>query len=61
MTTEPPRLLTDAYIFGNGMVMAFDQYGQQLPKYQGYIDEVRSLIETDFPDVKIQERTWQTK
>ena len=51
-------VLTNAYVFGNGMVMAFDQHGQQMSKYQGKIDKVRSLIEKDFPNVKIEGAVW---
>ena len=29
------RTLTNVYVFQNGMVMAFDQDGAQMPEFQG--------------------------
>lgn len=40
---EEPKI-TNVYVFGNGMVMAFDQHGQQMPEYQGPDTEVRAKI-----------------
>ena len=48
-------ILTKAYQFANGMVMAFDQNGQQMPEYQGSLDEVQAKILADYPAVKITE------
>lgn len=40
---EVPKI-TNCYVFGNGMVMTFDQYGQQMPDFQGPQEEVRDKI-----------------
>ena len=39
------RTLTNVYVFQNGMVMAFDQDGVQMPEFQGHLDEVRDKLE----------------
>ena len=49
--TEPQ----DVYLLNNGMVIAFDKAGKQVPKYQGKIDEIRLLLQKDFPNLKIKE------
>lgn len=36
--------ITKVYAFGNGMCMVFDQYGQQMPEYQGKTEEMRGKI-----------------
>lgn len=37
-------------VFGNGMVMVFDQHGQQMPDYQGKISpELVAKIEAAIP------------
>jgi len=38
-----PRI-TNVYSFTNGMTMVFDQFGKQMPQYQGYTHEVMPLI-----------------
>ena len=40
---EPPRI-TNVYLWQNGLVMVFDQYGQQMPEYQGPLEEVEEKI-----------------
>ena len=40
---DEPRI-TKVYVFGNGMVMVFDQNGQQMPDYQGRVEQVRDKI-----------------
>lgn len=37
--TPPPRIAA-AYLFANGMVMVFDDAGQQVPELQGPKEEV---------------------
>jgi hypothetical protein len=37
-------VITDVYRFKNGNVLVFDQYGQQMPGYQGLWDEVEQKI-----------------
>lgn len=36
--TEP--VITDVYVWQNGMVTTFDQFGQQMPQFQGPKEEV---------------------
>ena len=56
-----PRILTHAYVFENGMVMAFDQNGDQMLDYQGRFEDVASLIKHDYPDINIEKRIWRTQ
>ena len=51
------RILTTAYRFANGNVMAFDQFGQQMPEYQGH--DAVELITKDYPHVIIQRGVWR--
>jgi hypothetical protein len=51
------RVLTHAYRFPNNNVMAFDQFGQQMPEYQG--DDAIEKIGRDFPDVRMQIGFWR--
>jgi hypothetical protein len=50
---EPRCKVASAYVFANGMVMAFDADGQQAPEYQGPKDEVVPKLQRDFPDLQI--------
>lgn len=36
---DAPKI-TNVYAFTNGMLMVFDQYGQQMPDYQGKADKM---------------------
>lgn len=54
-----PLVLTNAYRFENGMVMAFDQHGEQMPEYQGRYEVVAEKIMRDFPEVPIVAGTWR--
>ena len=47
-----------AILWQNGMLMVFDDAGEQLPKYQGKANEMIPKLKTDFPDVVIEERKW---
>lgn len=48
-------MIVKVLVFRNGMVMVFNECGQQLPEYQGMWDEKRDLILRDKPDcVQIQ-------
>ena len=31
--------VTSVYVFGNGMMMVFDENGVQMPKYQGPVEK----------------------
>lgn len=44
----PPRI-TQVMRFPNGMVATFDQYGHQMPAYQGPEAEVKGKVEADAP------------
>lgn len=48
-TKEQPRIKT-VFQFGNGMVAVTDQYGEQMPDYQGTLEEVRDKINRDAGD-----------
>jgi hypothetical protein len=56
MTREPSGqpIVTNAYLFGNGMVMAFDGGGKQVPEYQGTKEEVVPKLRRDFPRLVIK-------
>lgn len=40
--------ITNVYHFTNGMVMVFDQHGQQMPEFQGKYEEVIEKIRENF-------------
>ena len=48
MTDE--RRIENVVRWENGMVMVFDQYGQQMPDYQGKWEEMCEAIERDKPE-----------
>jgi hypothetical protein len=54
MTTEIQPTMAKAYVFQNGMVMAFDQFGQQMAEYQGRFEDVAAKIREDFPSILIR-------
>lgn len=37
-------VITNVYTFANGQCMVFDQYGKQMPEYQGRTDEMLDKI-----------------
>lgn len=39
----------------NGMVMACDEAGEQVPEYQGRLEDVEARIRRDFPDAEWME------
>jgi hypothetical protein len=48
--------LKHVYVWQNGMVIAFDQLGAQMPEYQGRREEVWEKIQRDCrPDTVIEE------
>ncbi len=49
MPAYEPRI-SNVYRWQNGMVMVFDQYGNQMPKYQGKWSECSEAILRDKPD-----------
>lgn len=47
--------------WANGMVMAFDALGEQVPAYQGLREDVEARIRADFPDARWEPvADWQT-
>lgn len=42
------------FVFDNQMIVALDQYGEQMPAYQGLIWEVQDKIKADYPDMQIK-------
>lgn len=40
MSDDDKPKITNVYSFTNGMTMVFDQFGQQMPDYQGRTEEV---------------------
>ena len=42
-------MISDVIKFQNGMVMVFDEQGEQIPEYQGRYEEVRDKIMADAP------------
>jgi hypothetical protein len=55
------KILRNCYRFQNGMVMAFDQNGEQVPEYQGPWHEVRNKLIRDYPNVVIQSAVWRNQ
>jgi hypothetical protein len=54
VSIENQPTMAKAYVFGNGMVIAFDQYGEQMPDYQGRFEDVAEKIIADFPSIQIR-------
>jgi hypothetical protein len=53
-------MIKNVYVWDNQMVMVFDEKGQQLPDYQGPIDEVWEKIEADkSPETVITGGAWR--
>lgn len=42
-------IITNVYVWDNQMVMVFDQYGKQMPDYQGPKEEVWHRVCQDAP------------
>ena len=53
-------IVVRAILWSNGMVMAFDESGQQVPDYQGRGAEVIPRLRRKYPDLKIEGMDWQT-
>lgn len=47
-----------AYVWQNGMVMAFDKNGNQVPDYQGRKEDVLDKLKRDFPAADIEGAIW---
>jgi len=46
---EEANIIDHAVKFSNGMVMVFDENGEQMPEYQGRYEEVKDKILADAP------------
>lgn len=46
------------YIFPNGMVACFDQYDEQMPKYQGRKEEALPKLQADYPNINLRHDQW---
>lgn len=42
-------MIQDVIKFPNGIVIVFDEKGEQIPEYQGRYDQVRDMILRDAP------------
>ena len=52
-------MIKDVIKFQNGMVMVFDEKGEQLPQYQGRYEEVKDKILADAPEsAKFSHGVW---
>lgn len=56
------RFPKHVYFWQNGMVMTFDQYGQQMPEFQGTAEEVGDKVRAAArPETVIEGGNWNTK
>lgn len=57
-TVKLERKIKRAYVFQNGMTMVFDQFGEQMPEFQGRQEEMVPKIKAaGFQN--IEHRTWR--
>jgi hypothetical protein len=54
------RRITNVYNWANGMTMVFDQYGEQMPEFQGRTDEVMPKIRAAGFTQEVPTRQWRT-
>lgn len=47
---EEVKVISDVIKFQNGMVLVFDENGEQMPAYQGRYEEVKAKILADAPE-----------
>lgn len=52
---------TKAVLWTNGMLMVFDQHGQQVPEYQGVGTECLPRLRADFPDCPVEGHDWRSE
>ncbi len=57
LTMGQERYITHVIIWQNGMVMVFDQYGEQMPEYQGRQEEMIPKIRAVYSGV-IEKGVW---
>lgn len=61
LTPLPKVKAFRAILFTNGMLMVFDEDGQQIPDYQGIGQEKIPQLLHDFPDCPISGMDWNTQ
>jgi len=49
--TKP--VINHVYLWGDGLVAVFDQFGDQMQEYQGKYADVRDNILADAPDIAV--------
>ena len=54
---DEDKIPVHIYLWQNGMVMAFNAKGQQIPEYQGPIEEAIKVIPEEYHSL-IQGRQW---
>lgn len=58
MSEAKAQIPTKAIVWQNGMLMVFDQHGQQVPEYQGEANENLKSLLADYPDCEITGGIW---
>lgn len=53
-------MIKDVILWQNGMVMVFDEKGQQIPEYQGRVEDVKESIDKVFKG-RWTNGDWKTK
>ena len=54
------EMIENIYRFQNGMVMVFDEKGQQMPEYQGLWKEMKEKIMRNKPEhIEIESKIWK--
>ena len=51
-------IITTVIEWQNGMVMVFDQNGEQMPEFQGRVTDVKDKIVAAAPGVVWEKRRW---
>ena len=59
MTQSCGKCVVAAHLLPNGMIMAFDQNGEQVPEYQGRYEEVAGRLREDFPNMPLNWTEWE--
>jgi hypothetical protein len=60
MTDLSPRRIKRVIVWQNGLTMVFDQYGEQMPEYQGRLDEIEETLAAAFPRERWEYGNWQS-
>ncbi len=54
-------IITNVYVFVNDQVMVFDQFGRQMPEYQGQKDDVLPKIKEVFKGHIEEDVMWKRR